>query len=168
MAKTDKSKKKSANGGKRPGSGRKKGSETKATKEKREALAEYKRRTRKSIGKLFNAQMSLATGCSFLFCIKTKGKKRVTEKITSPVTIKKYLDGDLEGNKDEYYYISTEKPDNKAIDSLLDRSFGKSEQSVKVGPDADAKELLMTWFPPKPRTVEEWQEQMEKAKARVK
>lgn len=135
-------KQKSTRGGKRDGSGRKKGSETKATKEKREALAEYKRRTRKSIGTLFNAQLSLANGCTFLFCIKTEGKKRSSEKITSPDTIKKYLDGDLEGNKGEYYYISTEKPDNKAIDSLLDRAFGKSEQYVKVGPDEDAQDAL--------------------------
>lgn len=124
-------KQKSTRGGKREGSGRKLGSETKATKEKREALAEYKRRTRKNIGKLFNAQMGLANGCSFLFCIKTKGKKRITEKVTSPAIIKQYLDGSLEDSKDEYYYISTEKPDNKAIDSLLDRAFGRATQNVE-------------------------------------
>lgn len=131
LVKTDKPKKKLVNGGKRPGAGRPKGSKNKATKEKIEALAEFQRRTRRNIGRLFNSQIALAEGCSFLFCIKTRGKKRTTEKITSPSVIKDYLDGKLIDAEGEYYYISTEKPDNKAIDSLLDRAFGRATQNVE-------------------------------------
>lgn len=46
--------------------------------------------------------------------------------------------------------------------NMITKLFPKD---IKVGGDEEAKELLMTWFPPKPKTVEEWQEQMEKAKA---
>lgn len=154
--KLENKKNKSSWGGKRQNSGRPKGSENPATKKKREALKEFKRRVRKNIDKLFNSQMSLAQGCSYLFCIRTikKGKesKRITEKVEDPETIKAYLDGDLDGNEDEWYFISTDKPDNKAIDSMLDRVFGRAVQrnelsgkdgeSIKIGLDNETLKLV--------------------------
>ena len=56
--------------------------------------------------------------------------------ITSQEEIERYLAGDYD-ESEEYYYITTEKPDNKAIDSLLDRTFGKAQQSVDLTSDGD-------------------------------
>jgi len=138
MAKQPENLKKKSNwGGKRKNAGRKLGKQNKATKEKLATLKEFKERVRKNANRLFNSQMSLAEGCSFLFCIKTikKGNtsKRITKKVSDPKIIKAYLDDELDNKKDEYYFISTEKPDNRAIDSMLDRAFGRATQSMELG-----------------------------------
>lgn len=132
---TETLKNKSNLGGKREGSGRPKGSMNKATKEKKEAEKQFKDRVKKNVDRLFDSQMTLAQGCAFLFRISEvgegKSKKRVTEQIDTPTEIQAYLDGDYEGD-DDYYYISTEKPSNMAIDSLMNRAFGKPLQKQEL------------------------------------
>jgi hypothetical protein len=72
---------------------------------------------------------------------KVKRKKHVL--VTNPDEIIAYLDSQLDEADDDgeqvYYYITTKDSDNNALDSLLDRTFGKAAQvmehtgSVKIG-----------------------------------
>lgn len=114
-------------GGHRPGSGRPRGSKNKLSKEVKAKDKSIKERIIRNIDDLINAQLSLAKGLFFLYEIKMRNVagKRKPEHILvkDPKRIKAFLDGDLEG---EYHYLTAEKPENKAIDSLLDRALGKA------------------------------------------
>jgi hypothetical protein len=123
--------------------GRPKGSLNQATIEKREAEKQFIDRVVKSVDKLFNAQMSLAEGCSYLYRIEEtgEGKNKVKKHVlvTSPEEIKAYLDGDVD--ESDYYYITTDAPDNKAIDSLMDRAFGKARQTIGLDGGEEGKPI---------------------------
>lgn len=125
------------NGGKRPGAGRPKGKLSPQTYDKIRVLEQYKQKVMKVADKLFKSQLHLADGISYLYKITTfkNGSKSRPELITDQLTIEAYLTGDLENEKDEYYYITTEPPDNRAIDSMLDRTFGKATQVVEGSGD---------------------------------
>lgn len=131
------SEKKSNWGGARPNSGRPLGSMNKATREQKEAEEYFRQRVLNSIEEIVNSQMNLAKGTQMLFRIDEiddgKGKKikQKPELVTNQEEIERYLAGDLE-DKDSYYFITTERPDNKAIDSLIDRVFGKASQKLEV------------------------------------
>ncbi len=119
-------------GGKRKGAGRKEGSLNKKTIEKQKAEKAFVQRILQSVDRLFNAQLSLAEGSTFLYRVdevgEGKDKRREHNLVTDPEEIKEVLDetDGAGGTVDEtYYYITTKAPDNKAIDSLLDRAFGK-------------------------------------------
>jgi hypothetical protein len=120
-------------GGVRPGAGRPKGS---FSDEKKLLIAknkEFKQRVAKMTHKLMNSQMTLALGESSLYMKTVKGNKTITTKIDDSEVIIQYLNGDLDSDSDnEYYYITTKSPDNKALDSLLDRAFGKAQQSIDI------------------------------------
>lgn len=128
-------------GGAREGAGRKEGGENQETKEKRIAKKEMIKRIIKSKDNLLNAQMNLAQGVQMLYCITTnkKGIRSKPELITDQNTIEMYLSGELEEEKpdNEYYFITTERPDNRALDSLLDRAFDKSKQPLVGGDEED-------------------------------
>lgn len=124
-------------GGARKGSGRKKGQIDKTTLERLHVLMAYKQRILKNADKLFNAQNALAQGVTYLYRVdetgEGKNKKREHILVTEPDEIKEVLDEtDGAGGtvNESYYYITTKQPDNKAIDSLLDRVFGKSTQVI--------------------------------------
>lgn len=129
-------KNKSSWGGRRKKAGRHLGKQNQATLEKNKVLEAFKQRVLHQTDKLFNAQISLATGCSMLYRIETvkvkgkeTGKKHIL--VTDEEEIKDYLDGTVD--TDDYYYITTKLPDNKAIDSLMDRAFGKVRQNIGLG-----------------------------------
>jgi len=123
-------------GGFREGAGRKEGSKNKTTLATREALRAFQERVRSNVDKLFNAQLAIAVGNHFLFRVDIseddKGKlKKTNVLVTDPEEIKKALDQNLiDGN--DYYFISTKSPDNKALESLLDRAFGRATQPVEL------------------------------------
>lgn len=136
-----------AKGGKRPGAGRPKGSLDTRTLEKKEAEKLFTDRVMKNVDKLFNAQMSIAEGCSYLYRIDQigEGSKKREEHVlvTDPDEIKQYLDGETEG---AYYYITTKTPENKAIDSMLDRVFGKAVTKIAgAGDDGEIKVKLTNY-----------------------
>ena len=118
--------------------GRPPGSLSKTTLEKKAALERFQARVRANIDPLFDSQLTLARGMSYLFRIdeewegKTKRKKHVL--VTDPDEIIAYLDSQLDDVDDDgeqvYYYITTKDPDNHALDSLLDRTFGKAAQVI--------------------------------------
>lgn len=110
-----------------------------AAEEKRVAKERIRQRVIQAQDKLINAQLSLAFGNNMLFKIvlDEEGNKKRPELVTSPQEIADYLAGDYENSQQEYYFIMTEKPDNKAIDSLLNRAFGKPETPTEDDPTAD-------------------------------
>ncbi len=119
-------------GGARANSGRPKGSMNKATKKKKAVEEEFKQKVMRSATRLFNAQMAIAEGVKYLWRIdKDKdGKKEKPVIVTDPDEIEEFLADEIDSGS--YYYISTEKPDNRAIDSFLDRLFGRAVQSTDI------------------------------------
>ncbi len=119
-------------GGVRLNSGRPKGSQNKATKEKVAIEEELKQKIMGSVSRLFSAQMNLAEGVTYLYKIEkdSKGKNKRPELVTSKAEIEQYLSDDTDTSA--YYYISTERPDNRAIDSMLNRVFGPPKQDIGV------------------------------------
>lgn len=84
--------------------------------------------------------MTVAKGVTYLFRIHTdsKGNKGKPELVDSEWEISAYLNGEFDHAQDDYFFITTERPDNKAIDSMLDRAFGKAPQKLEhTGPDGD-------------------------------
>lgn len=115
--------------------GRPKGSKTKATLEKEAVMKVLRQKILRSATPLYLAQMSLAKGLSLLYMQKTtkQGIKLKPELVTDMNTIEAFLNDELNENGDsEYYYITTERPDNRAIDSMFDRVFGKAMQTTEV------------------------------------
>lgn len=132
--------KKSGRGGAREGAGRPKGKLEKHTLEQMKVKEQFNQLTLRAATKLFNAQFSLATGTQQLYVKRRvgSGKERRTEVevVTDPEIIKEYIIDDgltlnSEGD-DEYYYLSTHRPDNKAIQSLLDRAMGKAPDRLEI------------------------------------
>lgn len=125
----------SSNGGVRPGSGRKKGKLDQVTLSRIEAQKQFKDRVAKNVDRLFNAQINKALGETYLMVKRKVGKgasaRTVTEIVDSPEVIKQYLDGELDDTDDEWYYMSTKAADNFAIQNLLDRSFGKANETIE-------------------------------------
>lgn len=153
-------------GGKRPGAGMPKGTKTDNTifknlvKEK--VKQKLEQRVLGSMQSLLNAQFSLARGEQLLYRVpvikvETKGggfklEKQKPELVTDQNEIERFLAGEYDNNKDySYYYITTKQPENKAIDSLLDRVFGRAPQTVTmdgnfeatVGIEAELKHLVL-------------------------
>lgn len=134
-------------GGKQPGSGRPKGSLNKTTLEAMEVKREYLDRVRRNADKLFNAQLSLATGTQMLFVIHTdaKGGRRKPELVTDVNIISRFLDenGGQDGvmemgehaddsRVEDYFFVTTKVPDSKTISDMLDRAFGKADATLDV------------------------------------
>lgn len=148
-------------GGAQPGAGRPKGSLNKTTLEAMEVKRGYQEKIRRNVDKLFNAQLSLATGTQMLFVIHTdsKGNRRKPEMITDPNIISRFLDendgvaGELVTDKqkkdskskvEDYYFLTTKIPDSKTISDMLDRALGKPEQAMvfeDVTPDRPYRNL---------------------------
>lgn len=131
--------------------GRPKGKKTEKVLEREEALKQFRDRVTKNTHQLFDAQFTLARGQTFLYRIDKEFVKTGTNKdgsakgwyrnkrpviVEDPEEIRMYLeqevtDGDPFDEKDEessYYYLSAKEPNNMAIDSLMDRTHGKSKQ----------------------------------------
>jgi len=136
-------KKQSNWGGKRKGAGMPKGMKTKKTMEKIEAETYFRQRVLDSIEKIVDSQMNLARGCQYLFKIKKiyveKEDKYVVPKGAKPEIVKSqteiasFLAGEFDDRDEcDYYFMTTEKPDNKALDSLVDRVFGKARQNISI------------------------------------
>lgn len=135
-----KPKQRGKNGGRRPGAGRPKGKMNAKTIEKMAVKKQFEDRVAHHADALFNAQVSLAIGTQYVFMrYKVKTAKGVRwskfERVTDPDEIIKFLDGDFEKSENEYYMITADKPDAHAIDSLLDRAFGKAPQNLNIKDD---------------------------------
>ena len=122
-------------GGVRAGAGMKKGQLTSETQLRRKALRNYRVRVTRLTDKLLNAQLSLALGVAYLIRVDVinKGKKNEYKKhvvVDDPKEIVDYFNEDVDS--DQYYYISTEKPDVRALWDILERTYGKPEQNIDM------------------------------------
>jgi len=117
--------------------------------EQRAIEAAFHQRILGAVDRLFNSQITLAEGRSYLFRIDEVGegkeKKRRHVLVTDPTEIAKYLDGQLDGvepgETGDYYYLQTKDPDNRSIDSMLDRVFGRAQQKVELT-GSDGRDLI--------------------------
>jgi hypothetical protein len=99
------------------------------TVERMAVIEAYRDRVAQNADRLFNYQMTLARGVSYLYRMdKDKDGSEKAVLIEEQDEIVAYLDGNTDG---KYYFISTDKPDNRAIDSMLDRAFGKAPQKLE-------------------------------------
>lgn len=138
-------------GGQRKGSGRKKGGKNSKTIETQVADEQFRQKVLKKLDPLFNAQYSLARGQTVLIRIdeyyETKvdddGKKRRMKQrrhvvVDDPDEIAAFFD-ELDGANgvvdENYYYLTAKPPDNKALDSLLNRALGKPKEHLDVTTD---------------------------------
>ncbi len=125
--------------------GRPKGSKTQAVKDREVAFQAYKERVSQNVNNLLNHQLSLARGLQFLYKIeinsKTKAKSRPIL-IEDQETLEAFLNGDLDNEKDEYYYLTTKEPNNQAIDSMMDRTYGRAVAVTQLeGPGGGPLEI---------------------------
>jgi len=120
-----------AKGGARKGAGRKKGGMNAATLEKIAVKKEVDQRIMRQADVLLDRMMHLSMGVSYLYIIKKDedGHKGRPELVEDPETIRRYLDNDIKEDR-EYFFITTEKPDLRAIQDMFDRAFGKAQLSV--------------------------------------
>ncbi len=153
MATTPKKQKSSAKNGKK--GGRPKGTKNPETLQREQVLKDFRQKTMRAADILFNRQLKLAEGHMYLYKIEKEviigprgGKKIVPKKpvrVTAEWEIEAYLmneliEGQINEPEDTYYYITAEKGDTRALDSLLDRAFGKSTQ-ILATEDEDCKQM---------------------------
>lgn len=128
-------------GGSRTGAGRPVHSKNPNTIEREEAARQFKERVAKHTDKLFNAQMDLAVGEKYLMVITTIGsgakQRKETSIVTDPQLIKQFLDEELDNTDTEHYFMTTKAANNMALDSLLNRSFGKAQEKLDITTDGD-------------------------------
>lgn len=122
------------------GSGRKPGTLNKKTIEIKVAEEEFRQKILSELKELIRAQMTIAKGAHYLYKIveekdskgKVLSKKHIL--VEDPYEIQSFLD-ELQGEdgivNGTYYYMTTAPPDNRALDSLIDRVFGKSMQRTE-------------------------------------
>ncbi len=131
---------KQQHGGKRPNAGKPKGLKHAKTLEKQAIVYQTRQRVYRNIDPLLNAQLANALGSQMVFRRDTVEDSKGNEKtvhtlVTDPGEIKEMLDGsDGRGGRvgESFYIITSIPPDNRAIESLLDRGLGKATQSVEV------------------------------------
>lgn len=130
--------------------GRPKGAKSQDTLKREAVMKAFKQRAMNVADLLLDAQLSLSRGQTFLFKIEKelivgpKGGKSYRNKkpvlVTDQKEIEDYLEGlvengDMEDERDPsatYYYLTTKEPNNMAIDSILDRTFGKAVNSIEL------------------------------------
>lgn len=136
-------------GGKRSGAGRKAGSKNKKTLGLIKEHEAFQQMVLENITPLFDAQLSLAKGISHVYRVSygPRGGRSDPELVTNQDELHEAVQaidagggyGDVvedEGGENgeaithRYYFLTTKAPDNKAIDSLVDRAFGKSVQRI--------------------------------------
>ena len=102
--------------------------------------------------RLIDTQTLLAMGTIKVFVIRYEmiGKKKVAKKpelVTGEEQIinalhYEYADGESPNDNDEYYFVTTKDPDNQAINSLLDRTYGRSTENKVVSIEKGMGALL--------------------------
>lgn len=151
--------------------GRPKGKQSKKTIERnleRKAVNDaFNQKTLKAANRLWQAQAGLAIGSTYLYKIEKEwvktGTNRKTgadngfwrklkpELVTSQLEIESYLmglveEGDPEDENDPgatYYFFTTKDPDNRALDSMVDRAMGKTPNATKLVDD-EGKSIPIT------------------------
>ena len=133
--------------------GRPKGSKNPETLEREAVMKAYRERILINAQEIFSLQMQNARGCTYLYKTQCtgRGKDRKCKymQVTDPEEIENYLNGlydevDRGSGVDEgYYQITVDKPDNKSLDSMLDRAFGKAPQSLDLTSKGESMQPLL-------------------------
>lgn len=123
-----------------------KGKKNKSTIDREKQLEDFKNFTAGRTKTLWSIQMMRAMGSIKVFRIDTetigegKNEKKIrkrpvlvtdTEEIIDALDYE-YAQGEDPNTEDAYYFVSAQDPSDKAIDSLLDRTFGKAKESMAV------------------------------------
>jgi len=138
--------------------GRKPGTKNASTLEREAVLKELRNKVMTAADQLFVAQLTLASGYSVLYKIEKywmgSGKnrklmKKKPQRVKALWEVEAYLnglldEGEMHEPEDTYYFIVMKDPNSAAIDSLLDRTFGRSTQAVEVSnPDGSLKTVII-------------------------
>jgi hypothetical protein len=126
---------KDGRGGKRAGSGQKKGAKIKRTLEKEAVLKEYKEKILKHADQFFRVQKILAFGHYEIFIVEhyedENGKvKRRHVRVEDPQLMADILDDPESMQGDNYVIVKKIEADKYTLESMLDRAFGKATQTV--------------------------------------
>lgn len=124
----------------------KKGKKHKTTLDREAALEAWHQGVINRTQGLLTVQSVLAFGCIKVMRIDShwegsaKNKKLVKSK---PVIVEdddeiiaaidyEYGDGDCPNTDSAYYFVATKDPDNQAINSLMDRTFGRAQEKIDL------------------------------------
>lgn len=151
-------------GGRREGGGRPIGSRSFTTHMREAMINEIRGRTFEHTNNLYLAQLTLALGYKTLWKIEKElvtgpkgGQKYIAKRpviVSSQHEVEEYLISLVDGTDDidlddgpgaTYYYMVTVPPNNAAIESILERTLGKSEDikpTTPAGGDASAPEEM--------------------------
>lgn len=110
-------------GGKRAGAGKPKGQVSAHRRAKLASTKLFEQRIMKELQPLIRSQFNLAHGVMVMFA-KGAGKDAKFAKVTSQPQIEQLINGKGE-NGEDYYYLSTQEPDGRMLDSLMNRICGK-------------------------------------------
>jgi len=146
---------KSNRGGARPGCGRPRGKPSELTLLRKRTEDALHERILHRADEIISNQLQLSKGHSYLYkIVTTKGIKGKPQLVKDQNEIIRYLarEEDCEGQENIpaniYYYITTEKPDNQAINSMLDRVFGKAVSRVEMtGKDGEELKGTVVYLP---------------------
>lgn len=141
-------------GGVRPNSGRKKGYTMPQTLEKQAIKKAFDQRVLRQADILFNSQFANAIGTYYVIRVDeiedSKGNKKkvheLVEDINEILEVMNSTDGQGGTVNDDFYIVATRVPDNKAIDSLLDRAFGKATNHLEVTNTNPELETALTFI----------------------
>ncbi len=150
----DKKPKKKKKGGKQPGAGRPKGRKNETTIDREKILETAKDIIAGRTRKLIDTQTILATGAIKIYKIhyhwEGSAKKRTLikdkpELVENDQEIIQVIDWefgsqemgnpsdhDHEDQEYDYFFVMTKEPDNQAINSLMDRTFGKATENKNI------------------------------------
>ncbi len=136
-------------GGKRPGSGRKRGVPDAKTVEKRSIAEAVNQRIMSIADKIFLAQSQLALGSMITIRVDEEkdenGKvKRVHTRVTDAdeiIAVLNYSDGLPCTVDSSYYYFTSVPPDHRALDSKLNRGLGKPMKTVAAADTSKVTEI---------------------------
>lgn len=103
--------------------------------------------------KLIDAQTMMAMGCIKVFVVRTFIDEKGNKVKGKPVIVSdedeianaldhEFAEGDTPNNEMNYYFVMTDRPDNQAINSLLDRTFGKPIENKNIVLQKGMGELL--------------------------
>jgi len=136
------------------GGAKRKGTKNKTTIEREKILEEIKNIGASRAKTLLNIQTLLAVGTISVFRqeVDTNGKRSTPELVKDDRSIIRALDyafgdGEDPSNKYEFFFVQKNKPDNTAINSILDRTFGKATENKVVSfaddIDEEAQEIAL-------------------------
>lgn len=140
-------------GGARPGAGRKKGYKTPETLQREAVTAAINQQIMQHASEIVRHTLIPAFGVNYVYRIDEEKSSKgnvVSRKhvlVTDPHEIQDALDqisNTSQYGEEKYYYVTTEKPDFKAGESLLNRALGKPKESIEhSNPDGNLKTIIV-------------------------